>query len=260
MTDKSDGYSTDGSKRGRDSEDKVGGDAIFKRSKRTFRSPDKEEFKERENGDMKEMKEMMKTMMKGIQDLKTGQENYEMEIGKLRKENSELKIQVETLNSRMDQLEKDKIRNNVVISGLVLNAEDKNILKQDINQFIDEKLGIQVKIKAVRKIGEDKGIIEMETFEEKMDLLKNKSKLKKFNEGRVYLDSEMTKNDRIIQAQIRKQAREIRESGKEVTVAYKKAFIDGRVWKWKSDEQKLVLCDTPQATISRTKNYNGPKH
>lgn len=226
-------YSTDDGKRRGEWED----NEVFKRSKKINRTPDRG-TKEKGKEDMSEIKNMMKIMMQGIQELKEGQKKYEDEIRSLKRENEEMKTKFKELNLRLDNMEKGKIRNNLVISGLKLDAEGGENLKEEINNFIREKLGIEVKLKGVRKIGTDKGIVEVENFDDKSKILKHKYKLKTLNQH-IYVDSELTKTDRVTQAKIRNEAKELRASGKQVKVAYRKAIIEGEVWKWNEEQQCL---------------------
>jgi hypothetical protein len=72
--------------------------------------------------------------------------------------------------------------------------------------------------------------VELNTFEEKINVMKNKSKL----QGQeCFIDDDMTLNEREIQAELRKLAREEKEKGNSVKVGYQKLQINGNWVKWK---------------------------
>ncbi|KAJ3644092.1 hypothetical protein Zmor_026765 [Zophobas morio] len=120
--------------------------------------------------DMEELKTTMKVMMQGINELKEGQQKYEEEMRILRSENADVKVKLNEQGSRVEMLEKEKIRNNLVITGFEVNTDDCDLIKKHTGNFIKEKLGVESKIKTVRKLGPKKGILEIETFENKIDI------------------------------------------------------------------------------------------
>ena len=62
------------------------------------------------------------------------------------------------------------------------------------------------------------------TFEHKIKVLQNKSRLR---EERVYIESDLTEQERSIQFELRKLARDYRNDGKQVKVGYKKLIVEG---------------------------------
>ncbi|KAF2904470.1 hypothetical protein ILUMI_01710 [Ignelater luminosus] len=116
----------------------------------------------------------------------------------------------------MDLLDKEKTKNNLVITGLGFNMEDKAKMKEGVSNFIKEKVGIESTIKLVRKIVLKRGIIEMENFDKKMRIT------------------------------------ELKVEGKQVKTTYKKLIIDGIVWKWNKKEQTLE--ETKQQTYAPARN------
>ena len=106
---------------------------------------------------------------------------------------------------------------------------------------------MQIKIEDAFEVRKSEGkeliVAKVASVAEKIEVMKNKGKLK----GKwIYIDDDLTKEERETQSEIRKQAREERDKGKTVKVGYKKLIINGTLFKWCEKEKKVVL--------SRSKN------
>ncbi|KAF2902665.1 hypothetical protein ILUMI_03518 [Ignelater luminosus] len=93
------------------------------------------------SGDMEEMKKMMRTVMQAINELEEGQKQYEIREHKV---------------FLLHTMEKEKIRNNVVITELCVDTENKAVIKEGAKTFIKEKMEITTKIKDLRKLSPKK--------------------------------------------------------------------------------------------------------
>jgi hypothetical protein len=114
------------------------------------------------------------------------------------------------MENRLDMCEKEKIKDNIVISGIEIDNEDRKVLKEAAKKFIVEELNIDVNVKQAFKIGPKRLVLQMEDWEAKMEVLKNKAKLK----GKeIYIDSDLTRNERGIQKLIRDMAKQERQKG-----------------------------------------------
>ncbi|PSN42467.1 hypothetical protein C0J52_21061 [Blattella germanica] len=67
-------------------------------------------------------------------------------------------------------------------------------------------------------------LVKMRDFEEKLEVLRNKNKLRGIE---CYIDNDMTKEERSIQATLRRRAKEEKEKGYTVRVGYRKIQING---------------------------------
>lgn len=91
-------------------------------------------------------------------------------------------------------------------------------------------------------------VAKLKNFEHKIEILKNKSKLKGKN---IYIDSDLTLDEQKTQAEIRKAAKEEKDKGNNTKVGYRKLEINGMKYVWNDEEGKLK-----KITIT---NYN-PKN
>lgn len=246
--------------------------SIFQRSKIVIRTPVKtdRDAKQQEELNMEEIKKMflemkqdLKKEMLGIRDEirddirgirsdiqimreeaeKNREEVREMreEIDRMKemwaREKNELKDKMEKFEEEMERRERHKIRNNLVVTGVELKVSEREKLKVELTKLIEAELGLKVGVGDAYKIGERKYVMEVNNWAEKLQILKEKRRLK----GRsIYLESELTRDERIIQKKIRDVARRERGKGVTVRVKYQGAEINGQVMVWDRGEQKLV--------------------
>lgn len=74
-------------------------------------------------------------------------------------------------------------------------------------------------------------VVEVESFSKKMEIMKAKNKIRG---SQVYIDNDLTKNERGIQKEIREIAKEERDKGKTVRTGYQKIIINGKEFRWDS--------------------------
>ncbi|KAK9709895.1 Endonuclease-reverse transcriptase [Popillia japonica] len=97
--------------------------------------------------------------------------------------------------------------------------------KKAIESMIETHLGIKVNTKKVYKIDKKRCVAELADWDEKMKILRVKSKLKGKD---IYIDSELTLEERSIQRKIRDKAREERNRGARVRVKYQQLEVNGK--------------------------------
>ncbi|CAG9832745.1 unnamed protein product [Diabrotica balteata] len=96
----------------------------------------------------------------------------------LREENTKLKQVVFQIEERLESLENGKRRKNIVIQGMNINKNVLETLKQEINNFIQVELAVDVQIEKVVKLGEKVCLVELEKEVDKRKVMRNKSKLR----------------------------------------------------------------------------------
>jgi predicted RNase H-like nuclease (RuvC/YqgF family) len=224
---------------------------VFGNSMKTPRTPGK--YKNDEKLDL--LIQMIKELKSDSQQIKTEQEECREEIRKIReenkilwqekqelkKENKELKEKFSEISDKVEWLEKQKRKNNIVMQGLKIDIKDAKILKEAIENIIKKELELDIAVKTVQKIGEKTCLIELEKEEDKENIMKNKYKLKYKENDKIYINNDETKKERERGRQIRKMAKEEKNKGKEVKTGYNKVTIEGKVWKWNRALEKLEL-------------------
>ena len=162
MTDiDSDDYSTDERRPKRSREEDT-----FMKSPKMLKTPKKISCQHSDDK-LDKLIEMFKEFKTEQHIMKTEQEEIKKEIGKIREqnnilmsentalkeENNDIKEKLTEVCNKVERLEKEKRRNNVVITGLELQTEDPTLLKSDIEKLINERLQINLLTKKAYKIG-----------------------------------------------------------------------------------------------------------
>jgi thiol:disulfide interchange protein len=172
----------------------------------------------------------VKEMRSLREDVRTMQVNWE-------KEKLELEEKITKTEEKIEKLEKDKIRNNLIVTGMRMETENEELLRNTMEKMINKKLSLNVKVKKAYKIGQDRYNVEMNNWNEKLKVLKTKGKLR----GKeIYIDSALTLTEREIQKNVRDFAKKEIINAATVRVKYQGVEIDGRSWKWNKMEQKLM--------------------
>lgn len=219
-------------------------DEHFGRNKLTKRTPPKHGKDKKENTEdkmiamMKELMNKNEEMMDEIKQIRKEQMDNRKQIDEIKRENEEMKEDIKTLNWRLEKREKEEKRKQLRITGVKIDTNDDKAIKQTMEGFIEKELRIKIKVKNARKIGDKACIIETESLSEKIDVLKNKNKLREL-EDRIYIEAELTEKELEIQREIRKIAKEEKQKGKQTKIGYKKLIINGITLKWDEKEDKL---------------------
>ena len=94
-------------------------------------------------------------------------------------------------------------------------------------------------------------LIELENKEDKIIIMKNKSKLGKLTGNTIYIDNGYTLKEQQTQKNISKRAVEERQKGSQGRVGYQKMAVDGREWKWNGKKSEF---ETSQKIVRSSKN------
>lgn len=239
-----DGYSTDDSKRKRE---ETSPETSFRKSKKTARTP----VKSGESmSDFKEIKEMMTSLMQEVKEIRKENREYREDVLKLREQNERMEGEIKHLRKKVERLEliEDKLekmdrndrRDNIIISGLTLEGGNGRDMDRGLEQFIQQNLNVDVRVLEASKINDKMWVAKLESFQKKIEVLKNTHKLRNGTYRRVYINSDLTKEERIVQKKIRERAVRERREGKNVKVGYQRLTIDGERYSWSNQLQELV--------------------
>ncbi|KAF5292956.1 hypothetical protein FQR65_LT11073 [Abscondita terminalis] len=202
----------------------------FKKSKKILRTASKRNESTSESEEQEsELKKYLKDILIEIKEIKTEQREYREEIKELRKENqnlhkeiNELKTKMEKMDwieSKMEKLERENKRNNIIIKGLKMtSSNEEEIVKKTEN--IMKYLNVETKIRKAVKINETMCMVELENFQQKMQAIKNKYKLSSIKDEKIYITSDLTEKEREIQKQIK----DVRDKEKEKRNMVKRGY------------------------------------
>lgn len=189
--------------------------------------------------DMKEIKENLEEMRKEIRQNKEDMKKVREEINRVRNDwegdREELVKRLQNAESKIEKAEKDKIRNNLVVTGVETDSEET--LRQRMEDMIEREIGIKTKVEKAYSIGQRRCIVEMCEWRDKIKVLKEKNRLKG---KKIFIDAELTRREREVQRELRDIAREERNKGATVKVRYQKLELNGVTMKWDEEGRKLI--------------------
>lgn len=141
--------------------------------------------------------------------------------------------EVDKIKKMISSREKDERKNNIVIKGAEREME-KEISTEKVEKFLKEKLDITCKVDACWWSGKVI-VVKLESEEEKMQVLKNKSKLKG---EKTFIERDLTWEERRVQEKINRWVREGRgKERKDIKIGKGRIRIEG-VWKtWEEIER-----------------------
>ena len=241
MGDESSSSVDSANKMGREEEDGVEG--IFKKSRKTTRSPLKthkasEEKLDKILGIIQEMKDEMKEMRKEQREyreemiaIKRENENLRKDYEMTKRENQEIRSELNSLKNAIDRLEGEKREKNIVMTGLTVDSTDPKILTETMSNFLKKHLEVKVEIRSAHRLGQKTCLIQLNNMGDKENIMNNKHKLKKLEGETVYINNDLSVSERDMQRQIRERAREERKLGKTVKIGFSKVTINGEEWK-----------------------------
>ena len=192
----------------------------------------KEIIKKIEDSNRDLEKKVMTELKKEL--VKMREENAKV-IEELKKENVELRREVTELKKREEERERRERKKNIVIKGEQIEEGTERQVVEDLCNGI---CGEKIRVKEVKVIGKEEKIIlvELENFEEKMKIMKNKYKLRG---KKIYVDEDMTRKEREIQKRVREWAYQEKKKGRIVKVGYAKAYIGEIKYVWNYERDRM---------------------
>lgn len=221
----------------------------FSRSKRVLRSPVKLDEAQKMDRQIQTIIERLTELKQDIKEVKESNEEIKLDLRKRseewQREKQEMQTQIDSFKAELGQIkEKEAARDkrerkkNIVVTGHYGREDD---LPKQFEIFCEEKLGIQAKVKTARVIAKNKNdeplvLIRMQNVEDKVKIMKVKGKLREKN-IKVYIDDDMSKEERELQKRIRKWVQEERGKGRQVQAGFKKVKINGEWIRWEEVDQ-----------------------
>lgn len=81
-------------------------------------------------------------------------------------------------------------------------------------------------------------VLQVEIFEKKFEIFRNKAKLGNTIPKKVCFHSDLNENEREIQREIKKMANKEKEENKRVKIKYQQMIIDNEKWIWNHNKGK----------------------
>ena len=177
----------------------------------------------------KMIEELIKKVDENTEETRKLREDSKEKEQKWNKERQEMGDKITKLEKRLEGMDRERRRNNVIIKGIDLGRHN---LSETVDKLIKEKLNVETQVKSAVLMDRTDTkviIVQLRDFQEKMKVMKNKYKLKGLN---IYMEDDLTPAERQTQYEIRQKAKEIGNMGKAVKVGYRKLIVDGEIYKW----------------------------
>jgi hypothetical protein len=141
------------------------------------------------------------------------------------------------IEEKMEQRKKKERKNNVITTGI---GGIRGNVERGVKEELEREIGVKVNVKEAFKINKDKMMLaKIESWEQKKNIMLNKSRLKEIKGERVYIDDHLTNKERKTQRKLKDVAREERDRGERVKIGYRKIQINGEWFRWDEREKKL---------------------
>ena len=165
------------------------------------------------------------------------------DVEKMEREVEVLKTQIRDLEEKEEMRERQARRANLVISGPDMNKDMslKAMSKEGVKKFLQERLGLEIGVEEVWKVGREEGtklVARMSGWEDKMKVIRNKRKLGR--ECRIFIDDDYTRKERDVQGIIRTEMWRRRRENEKAFMAYKKLIVGEDIYVWDEGQRKLV--------------------
>jgi hypothetical protein len=127
------------------------------------------------------------------------------------------------IEEKMEQRENEERKNNVIITGI---EEARGNIEKGVEEWLEREIGVKVNVKEAFKVNKDKvRLAKIESWEQKKNIMVNKSKLKERKGERMFIDDDLTNEERKTQNKLREVAGEERDRGKRMKIGYRKIQI-----------------------------------
>jgi len=201
----------------------------------------REEAWRREKEEMRVRMEKMERELEGLKG-KTGRGWEVIEEGvereEARRKTEEWRNRIKILERRWERKERNDRRRNILIKGLKAGEGE---LKERVEEIL-ERVGGDIKVEEVRSIQAgktEKGrlvIVRLKSEEMRGRVLSNKRKLKG---GEIWIDEDLTWEERRSRWKIRRIVREEEAKGKRVRATQEGVWIEGIWWRWDEEVEGL---------------------
>lgn len=184
---------------------------------------------------MEKIEKMFEKLEMKMQNIDEKLEHIIQEVGSTKEENKKLKVQIENQENRIQFLERELRKNNLIIQG-IQDDEEENV------EQIEEKVGLVIKniganiykeIEEVRRLGKYQInktrpiLIKLTKNKIKNEILKNTKYLKGSD---IWIDSDYPRNIQEERKQLIPHLKEAKMKGQKVQLKYNKLIIENKVY------------------------------
>lgn len=146
------------------------------------------------------------------------------------------------LELRLDRIERQQKRNNIVVTGAVDNGSDR--ASTVIEQLLKSQLGLSVKVDSAFRVKGRSGakiVATLNSLDDKSAVMIAKKKLRVADgNSKIFISDDLIPKDEFIQYQGRIFAKKMREEGKDVKIGFKKVFVNNTPYIWDTEQESFI--------------------
>lgn len=115
-----------------------------------------------------------------------------------------------------------------------------------MEELFKEKTKEIVKVESVSRFktyNGDRFIVRLRDLEDKFALMKKKKEMVSERDGKtvqIYLDDDLSRDDRIVQKKARDECKQLRANGIDAKVGHKRIYVDGKERRWNREEKVFL--------------------
>lgn len=170
----------------------IGGEEIWKKGFEKVINEIKEMRRE-VRGEMEKMKEEIEILYERLNEERREREDKKKDKEEVEKERKKLEDRIASVEWTQERKEQEAKKNRIVIKGVKWRRER---LEQEVEEFINEKLKIEVKVRKTSAISLERDVTivvaEIESWEQKRNIMLNKKVLEKG----VFIVDDLTRKER----------------------------------------------------------------
>lgn len=169
----------------------------------------------------------------------------EVRIDQLTAENAELKNENGKLSAKVNQIDRDRRRNNIIVTGIAAGTTAEAATAVNKLCASSGETGIAISnIRLIKGKGGPKVLGTCRSHEEKMMIMRKKKDLRGPDGNPVYVNDDLSPEDNEIQFLARKRRNELKAEGKEVQIGFRAIKVDGT---WCSYDESAKCFNDPRA-------------
>lgn len=152
----------------------------------------------------------------------------------------------ERIEDRLERLENAERRRNVILSNYTTNESSSRKLAVEMEELFKVKTKEIVKVESVSRFktyNGDRFIVRLRDLEDKFALMKKKKEMVSERDGKmvqIYLDDDLSRDDRIVQKKARDECKQLRANGIDAKVGHKRIYVDGKERRWNREEKVFL--------------------
>lgn len=183
---------------------------------------------------------MRKDFSSRFEDLNQKLEKFEKSMDCWHREKQEIKQKQNELEARLDRLERQEKRTNIIVTGLPGVNGTAAEVRTAVNDLFVNKLKCDVKVAEAFQIktkgGGCKIIAKLHSSDDKRVIMMAKRSLPE----RVYISDDLIPKDQFVQFKAREFMKKLRGEGRDVKIGNGKVFVDGKALWWSEETQSFM--------------------